>query len=71
MVQFYRNLWQKRMNKVAALREAQLAMLRNYDLGSGKLRERGSSPISGQNSQQLKLLPPYYWAAFVLSGDWR
>ena len=78
MTEFYRNLWEKKLPKLEALRQAQLKMLRNYDPQAGQLRgtvaklkplTTGKSPAktSAKESQS----PPYYWAAFVLSGDWR
>ena len=60
MERFYENHWQKKMSKADALRQAQLAMLR------GEL-VRGAELEGEKNSR----LPPFYWAAFVLSGDWR
>jgi len=78
MVAFYTNLWEKKMPKLAALRQAQLTMLREYDSKAGTLRgpggERPVDPdklaaakeIGGANS-----LSPFYWASFVLSGDWK
>ncbi|MEQ8788700.1 MAG: CHAT domain-containing tetratricopeptide repeat protein [Pirellulaceae bacterium] len=69
MQRFYSNLWERDMGKLEALREAQLWML----------RERGRTGLSDSRGLKLleaedagsKRLPPYYWAAFVLSGDWR
>jgi CHAT domain-containing protein len=58
MSRFYENLWKKKLGKVEALREAQLWMLRE--------NVRGLTLPKGS-----KTLPPRYWAAFVLSGDWR
>jgi CHAT domain-containing protein len=49
MEAFYENLWRKGLSPSAALREAQLAML------------RGDGPDDR--------VPPFYWAAFVLSTD--
>jgi CHAT domain-containing protein/tetratricopeptide (TPR) repeat protein len=63
MQRFYENLWDKNMGKLAALREAQIWMLR--DKGN-----RGLSLIQDQPADS-GALPPFYWAAFVLSGDWR
>ena len=60
---FYENLWEKNMGKLAALREAQIWMLRdkgNRGLAIGDDADKDNEP-----------LPPFYWAAFVLSGDWR
>jgi CHAT domain-containing protein len=71
MERFYLNLWSRRMGKSAALREAQLWMLRDRvseDPESARgLAEIEETPKLAAN----KRLPPYYWAAFVLSGDWR
>jgi hypothetical protein len=71
MQRFYTNLWEKKMPKLEALREAQLWMLRE----AGQLQPdgtRGLREISeNQPLTEGARLPPYYWAAFVLSGDWR
>jgi CHAT domain-containing protein len=66
MVRFYRNLWgPKPMSKLAALREAQLWMLREG-------RDRGLvSADEPEVPGRARRAPPRYWAAFVLSGDWR
>jgi CHAT domain-containing protein/lipoprotein NlpI len=46
MVNFYKNL--KTMSKVEALRQAQLALMKNHNYAH-----------------------PFYWAPFILIGDWR
>jgi CHAT domain-containing protein len=70
MQRFYENVWQKRMSKVEALRDAQLWMLREGPKRSGLLRGLDiASDVSPTDKDHG--LPPYYWAAFVLSGDWR
>ncbi len=51
------------MSRLDALREAQLWMLR--DKGNRGLL------LTGDAVADPTTLPPYYWAAFVLSGDWR
>ena len=83
MSEFYRNLWQKKLPKLEALRQAQLTLLRDYGLRGGdvvKLRGPGEiTPVGRAKLAQAKEapraveheLPPFYWAAFVLSGDWR
>ena len=38
MGEFYTNLWQKKLSPLESLRQAQLAMLRNYDPQAGRLR---------------------------------
>ncbi|MEK6247718.1 MAG: CHAT domain-containing protein, partial [Planctomycetales bacterium] len=71
MVEFYKNLWQKKLSKSESLRQAQLTILNRYDPKSGSLRERGL--VLGDKKQTVSGTgtPAYYWAAFVLSGDWR
>lgn len=63
MGSFYENLWQKRLSRAQALRQAQLEILNDEAL-------RGMVFSTKQGDKQ-KRVPPYYWAAFVLSGDWR
>ena len=63
MQRFYDNLWDKRMSKVEALREAQLWMLRE-----GGTRGLVEVPAAADTKKRL---PPFFWAAFTLSGDWR
>ena len=80
MAEFYRNLWERNLSKLEALRQAQLTMLRHYDPKDGKLR--GAGPLRPVDPQRLAAaqeanvkprepLAPFYWAAFVLSGDGR
>jgi CHAT domain-containing protein len=66
MERFYQNHWEKQMSVLKALREAQLWMLRE---GRARGFQRLDAPAAAQ--AQNKKLPPYYWAAFVLSGDWQ
>jgi CHAT domain-containing protein len=66
MERFYDNLWRKQMGKLAALREAQLWLLHNGAKQLGQLRG-----LKRPDPQRSDSLPPYYWGAFVLSGDWR
>jgi CHAT domain-containing protein len=70
MGRFYENLWRRGHPPGEALREAQLQMLRE---GRRLLREagqRGLEPLEkGQAGDGGDRLPPYYWAAFVLSTD--
>jgi len=73
MVRFYENLWQRKMPKLAALREAQRWMLRTVPHDPKLLAEatRGLDIVAVPASSEGEALSPYYWAAFVLSGDWR
>jgi CHAT domain-containing protein/Tfp pilus assembly protein PilF len=67
MVRCYENLWRTKdpAGKLTALREAQLWMLRE-GIKRGLVRRTEGEEDAGRTRT-----PPYYWAAFVLSGDWR
>jgi len=54
------------MSRLEALRSAQIAMLKK-----GSRRGLGPALDTGSDEDKERRLPPYYWAAFVLSGDWR
>jgi CHAT domain-containing protein len=72
MDRFYRRLWAAKdpMGRLAALHEAQLWVLEGARLtDDGKTR--GLDLDGGHAADRDGRLPPYYWAAFVLSGDWR
>lgn len=64
MEKFYANLWDKKQprSKLEALRQAQIWMLREGPTRGIVRLEKDAGP---------RRAPPYYWAAFVLSGDWR
>jgi CHAT domain-containing protein len=71
MSRFYDNLWTKRLPKAHALQEAQCWLLNE---GRGRIPDakRGLDLATGRPSpQSTGPLPPSYWAAFTLSGDWR
>jgi CHAT domain-containing protein len=67
MTEFYRNLWEKKLGKLEALRQAQLTMLKRYSTSERRLRglmaADEKAPMAGNS--------PFYWGAWVLSGDWR
>jgi CHAT domain-containing protein len=69
MERFYENLWKKNLGKLAALRDAQLWMLRVRGASGLQVDARGLK-VGGVKRLDGRLAP-YYWAAFVLSGDWR
>jgi CHAT domain-containing protein/Tfp pilus assembly protein PilF len=75
MARFYENLWSQGQPPATALREAQLWMLRGgrrevvLDTPRGA-RQRGLEPVDkDQPEGPTDRLPPFYWAAFVLSTD--
>jgi CHAT domain-containing protein/tetratricopeptide (TPR) repeat protein len=70
MIHFYRAMWAANADgtatgKLAALRAAQLQLL-HEGIGRG-LASVDAAKAAGAPDR----LPPRYWAAFVLSGDWR
>ena len=93
MEEFYANLWHKKMTKLEALRQAQLAVfhhpervrqrakelreaLRKRGVSEEELDARGIGKEAGQlpagpGQPAARRSPPAWWAAFVLSGDWR
>ena len=83
MSEFYRNLWERKLGKLESLRQAQISMLHNYDAKTGTFRgtvgplkpalpaPSGKPKSALTNQSGDGRTPPFYWAAFVLSGDWR
>ena len=63
MERFYENLWKKKLSGLESLREAQLWMLQEGQT-RGLVRQAPTSEADPRT-------PPLYWAAFVISGDWR
>jgi CHAT domain-containing protein/Tfp pilus assembly protein PilF len=61
MQRFLSNVWDRKMSKLEALRAAQISLLRS---GATQSVARGDATPGNR-------LPPYFWAAFILSGDWR
>ena len=54
------------------MREIQLAMLRGQmSPVSGKSGKRETSDTGGDAPAPKDYRHPYYWAAFIPSGDWR
>ncbi|MBY0232809.1 MAG: CHAT domain-containing protein [Gemmataceae bacterium] len=63
MQEFSAHAWGKKVvSRAEALRAAQLSMLK-HGASRGMRRK--------DDEDKSERLPPYYWAAFVLSGDWR
>ena len=84
MEQFYTNLWSKKMPKLEALRQAQLTVLNDPGLVTGRraelAKQRGIDEKPGKLPEGGRVAPasdraprsdPALWAAFVLSGDGR
>jgi CHAT domain-containing protein len=58
------------MGKLAALRDAQ-RWLRSQATAGGEVRGLLGADAARAADANGGQLPPRYWAAFVLSGDWR
>jgi CHAT domain-containing protein len=67
----------KPIAKAEALRQAQLWMLENWKPrgGGDQIDDPEARRKAEERLDRLKKVgqpvPPFYWAAFVLSGDWR
>jgi CHAT domain-containing protein len=70
MERFYTNLWQKKMSRLEALTEAQRWLLSQGLKHPGLVRGMVRRDRKEETSSDGRM-PPFYWAAFVLSGDWR
>jgi CHAT domain-containing protein len=71
MTEFYARLWDGKHSKLEALRQAQLTLLHTYDPAAGRQRGVGGVAVDAPARVAGGKLPPFYWAAFALSGDWR
>jgi tetratricopeptide (TPR) repeat protein len=80
MERFYLHLWQKKLSKLEALRQAQLDVLHHPEWVEERARKfRGIKGLRGvgKASEEIvagkkqRLSPPAWWAAWQLSGDWR
>jgi CHAT domain-containing protein len=73
MADFYRR-WSNgkgRVTKVDALREAQLDLLQGKGLPAPAASARGVGIVGDVLAAPSGFKHPYYWAPFVLMGDWR
>ncbi len=68
MEEFYRNFLGQGMTPAQALRAAQLWALDHPDLVPRGADAPADAPA---DEQGVTRLPPQFWAAFTLSGDWR
>jgi CHAT domain-containing protein len=70
MVEFHRRV-AAGADKAEALRQAQLALLNGYDARSGRLRGVGGTADETPSKPDRGRLHPFYWAPFVLIGNWQ
>jgi CHAT domain-containing protein len=66
MICFYRNVWAHNLPKLEALRQAQLALLTQDAAG----RPVGKGLLL-RPARAVRRVPPWVWAAWTFSGDWR
>jgi CHAT domain-containing protein len=72
MERFYHHRWRKKASALEALRQAQLDVLHNPGWVEKRAVElRGLGKASVKLSAGAARSPAAWWAAFVLSGDWR
>jgi CHAT domain-containing protein len=69
MVAYYKRL-QVGEGRVAAMRAVQLEMLRGHLRVGVTSKKRGTTDM-GEKVATKDYRHPYYWAAFIQSGDWR
>jgi CHAT domain-containing protein len=79
MREFYRLRFKERQNKACALRNAQIALMHADDTADkSPLPPTRGIPVSA-NGNQPEIAPwsgkgyshPYYWAPFILMGNWK
>jgi len=80
MSEFYKRWLTGNISKVDALREAQMKLLDGYnhegsEIARGTIatlfKNEPAAESNVRNTNQGRRLPPRFWAAFSLSGDWR
>jgi CHAT domain-containing protein len=60
-----------KVTKVEALREAQLDLLLGKARPTGDGNDRGVALSKTEGPAVARYTHPYYWAPFVLMGNWR
>jgi CHAT domain-containing protein len=70
MGDFYRNL--RSMSKAEALRQAQLRLLGSSAVSAGGQKAATLSPSTpNRDTMPPEWSHPFYWARFILVGDWK
>ncbi len=65
MEDFYVNLWQGKMSKLEAMRQAQISAIK------GGLERGPDGAAHARKPSEPYRAPPSVWAAWIVSGDWR
>jgi len=79
MERFYIHLWGEKLSKVAAMRRAQLEVMRHPEWVEERVKKMRGTPglrgigkaIEGPGGEGTRRSPAAWWAAWQLSGDWR
>ncbi len=80
MGRFYHHLWERKLSKLEALRQAQIDILRHPGwveervkklTGTPGLRGAGKASEVIVSGKKERRSPPAWWGAWQLSGDWR
>ncbi|APZ93257.1 tetratricopeptide repeat protein [Fuerstiella marisgermanici] len=69
MSEFWRNIWERKLSRIEALRQAKLMIRNKYDPETHSLR--GATVAPADSEPGADRVSPAFWAAFQLSGDWR
>ncbi len=80
MRRFYSHLWEKKLSKAEALRQAQLDVMRHPEWVEAEVKRLGAMPGLrgvGKAAERVpaggkaeRISPPAWWAAWQLSGAW-
>jgi CHAT domain-containing protein len=72
MREFYGRYWSEGVSAVEALTQAQRTLIRKYHYNVGQqVITRGPAGKRRVVRRRQDSLHPFFWGAFVLSGDWR
>ena len=71
MEEFYRNHWRQGLDKLEALRRAQLWMMSQEGASTLASRRRGVGVEEDPDPGAGRTVEVHDWAGFTLSGDWR
>jgi CHAT domain-containing protein len=70
MQNFYRLREKVGLNKAEALRQAQILMIRGQAAFSGSTAQRGLTQETPVAAVKGSFAHPYFWAPFILMGNW-
>lgn len=77
MQRFYQNVTTAKLPKADALQRAQLWLLRGESADSSATESKGVRGLKAPDTATVSRVPrrpfahPYFWASFVMIGNWR